>query len=346
VKEAELPSNIMKNMKDIKKEFDFVAIGDITTDAFIHITNASVYHDNKSNEDKICLTNGAKIPYDFTKVIPGVGNSPNAAVSATRLGLKTALVTNLGDDDNGKEILRALEKNDIDDCFVRVHENKNSNYHYILWHGTERTILIKHEEYNYELPDIGEPKWIYLSSVGENSLEYHQALVLYFNTHPNTKIAFQPGTYQVKLGYEKLKEVYKLTEVFFCNLQEAQTILQTNESSGTKLVQEISLLGPKIVVITDGEKGAYACDALSAWFIPVYPTDKPPLERTGAGDSFASSFISALALGRSIEEALSWGAINASFVVHHIGAQEGLLSHEELEKHLKNCPENYRAEKI
>jgi len=330
----------------MKNDFDFIAIGDITTDAFIRITNVSVYHDNKSNEDKICLTNGAKIPYDFAKVIPGVGNSPNAVVSATRLGLKTALVTNLGDDDNGKEILEALEKNKIDNSFVQIHKGKKSNYHYILWHRTERTILIKHEDYNYILPDIGTPKWIYLSSVGENSLEYHHTLVEYFKTHPDIKIAFQPGTYQIKLGYEKLKDIYELAEVCFCNLQEAQIILKTNEPNGVKLTQEMSLLGPKIVVITDGEKGAYAYDKTNTWFIPVYPTDTPPLERTGAGDSFASTFTSALALGKNVEEALMWGTINAMSVVHQIGAQKGLLSREKLEQYLKNRPKNYRVENI
>jgi len=333
-------------MKIMKKDFDFIAIGDITTDAFIHITHASVYHDNKSHEEKLCFTNGAKIPYSFVKVISGVGNSPNAAVSAARLGLKTALVTNLGDDDNGKDIWKTFKKNNIDNCFVRVHKNKNSNYHYILWYGTERTILIKHEDYDYTLPDIGEPKWVYLSSIGVNSLVYHEELVQYFKAHPSIKVAFQPGTYQCKLGYEKLKNLYKLTEVFFCNLQEAQIILQINEPSGIKLARKISLLGPKIVVVTDGEKGAYVCDKTNAWFVPVYPTDQLIVERTGAGDSFASAFTSALALNKNIDEALMWGAINAMSVIHYIGSQEGLLSRVKLEKYLKNRPKNYKVEKI
>ena len=111
------------------KEFDLVSIGDIVTDAFIRINKASVYYDDKTSEEKICLVNGSKIPYESVTVIPGVGNSPNAAVSATRLGLKTALVTNFGTDDNGKEILKALKKNNIDPVFVRMHDGKPSNYH-------------------------------------------------------------------------------------------------------------------------------------------------------------------------------------------------------------------------
>ena len=330
----------------MNEEFDIIAIGDITTDAFIRIKQASVYYDNEDKEEKICLTNGGKIPYEFTKVIPGVGNSPNAAVCATRLGLKTALVTNLGDDENGKDILEALEKNNIDPRFVRVHAEKISNYHYLLWHKAERTVLTKHEDYDYILPDIGNPRWIYFSSVSENSLEYHREIVQFMQEHPETKLAFQPGTFQVKLGYETLKEVYKISEVFFCNKEEAQIILKMDEQNCAKLAHEISSLGPKIAVVTDGKNGACAYDGENAWFIPVYPNSTPPLESTGAGDSFSSTFTSALALGKSVEEALMWGPINSMFVIRQIGAQEGLLSREELEKYLAERPEDYTPQKV
>ena len=330
----------------MNEEFDFIAIGDVTTDAFIRIKQASVYYDNEDKEEKICLTNGGKIPYEFTKIIAGVGNSPNAAVCATRLGLKTALATDLGDDENGKDILEALEKNSVDPQFVRVHAGKISNYHYLLWHKAERTVLTKHENYDYILPDLGNPRWIYFSSVGENSLEYHQEIVRFMQEHPETKLAFQPGTFQVKLGYETLKEVYKASEVFFCNKEEAQVILKTDEQNCAKLAHEISLLGPKIAVVTDGGNGAYVYDGENAWSIPIYPDPTPPLESTGAGDSFSSTFTSALALGKSAEEALMWGPINSMSVIRHVGAQEGLLSREELEKYLAERPENYTPQKI
>jgi sugar/nucleoside kinase (ribokinase family) len=116
------------------------------------------------------VESGAKIPYESVTVVPAVGNSPNAAVAAHRLGLRSALVSNVGDDEYGKEDLETLKKNGVDTQFVKMHTGKESNYHFVLWFRAERTILIKHTEYSYELPDIGNPKWIYLSSLGENSL--------------------------------------------------------------------------------------------------------------------------------------------------------------------------------
>jgi ribokinase len=331
----------------MEPNFDFIAIGDTTTDAFIRIKHASVHYDKKDDEEKICMTNGSKIPYESLDLIPAVGNSPNAAVSAARLGLNSALITDFGDDQFGQNCLKRLEEEKVASDFIKVHKGKKSNYHFVLWHKAERTILIKHEEYEYSLPNINSPKWIYFSSVGENSLSYHQEIADYLKSHPEIKLAFQPGTFQIKLGAEKLKDLYSATEVFFCNKEEAQLILDMHGMDDIPtLAREISNLGPKISVITDGPKGAYAFDGTDVWFMPPYPDPAPPFERTGAGDSFASTFTSALALGKSVDEALSWGPINSMSVVQKIGAQAGLLSRKELEKYLADAPEDYVPKKV
>ena len=110
----------------------------------------------------------------------------------------------------------------------------------------------------------------------------------------------------------------------------------------------MSDLGPKIVVVTDGPKGAYAYDSKdgSVWRVPMYPDPKPPLERTGAGDAFASTVVAALALGEPLEKALAWGPINSMSVVQYVGAQRGLLSREQIERHLKEAPPEYKVEKM
>ena len=111
-------------------------------------------------------------------------------------------------------------------------------------------------------------------------------------------------------------------------------------------MENIHTLGPKIVVITDGSKGAYANDGTNAYFMPTYPDPKPPFERTGAGDAFSSTLTVALALGKSLEEALLWAPINSVSVVQDIGAQRGLLSRTELEKWLIKAPSDYKPQKI
>jgi sugar/nucleoside kinase (ribokinase family) len=327
-----------------KKQYDFVAIGDTVTDAFIELEDAEV--ERNDGMVKICMRVGDKIPYKDVYVIPAVGNSANASVSAARLGVKSALVANLGDDYYGKECLNVFKSEKVGTDFIKTHKNKKTNYHYVLLFRAERTILIKHQEYDYVLPDIGSPKWIYLSSLGQNSLEFHSVIEKYLNARPEIKFAFQPGTFQMKLGKEKLAGLYKRADLFFCNKQEAQRIFGIHEEDIKKLLNLMRELGPKIVVITDGADGAYAYDGKDLWFMPPYPDPKPPINRTGAGDAFSSTFTVAMFLGKSVEEALRWGPVNSMSVVQKIGARAGLLSREKLEEFLKNAPADYKPRKI
>lgn len=334
----------------MENRLDFVAIGDITTDAFIQLKDVVVERPDEHNKHNlmVCMRFGDKIEYEDVVVVPAVGNSPNAAVSARRLGLKSALVTNLGNDAFGLEDIEVLKKEGVNTDYVRVHEGQKSNYHYVLTYEAERTILVKHHAYDYQMPAIEPPpKWIYLSSLGESSLPFQHDIAEYLKKHQETSLAFQPGTFQIKCGYEALKDIYQETDLFFCNKEEAMRILNTKESEIKFLLHGINTLGPKIVVITDGPNGAYVYDGKdTVWFIPMYPDPKPPINRTGAGDAFSSTFTSVLALGFDIPTALSWGPINSMNVVQHIGAQKGLLSREQLETYLTNKPSSYVPKKI
>ena len=332
--------------KNTKSTLDFVAIGDIVTDAFIELQDAWIENDNPEKNKELCMRFGDKIPYKKVDVVAAVGNSPNATVSAHRLGLKSALVTNFGDDKYGQDKMEQIKKEGLDTRFIKIHKGVGSNYHFVLRWKAERTILVKHYEYEYVLPDLGSPKWLYLSSLAENSLPYHEQIADYLEKNPEVKLAFQPGTFQMKLGAEKLARLYKLSELFFCNVEEAQNILNTDEKDIKNLLSGMHNLGPRIVVITDGPNGAYVSDKQDVWHGPMYPDPAPPVDRTGAGDSFSSTFTSALALGESLETALAWGPINSMSVVQYVGAQAGLLSREKLEEYLKNAPADYKPKKI
>lgn len=330
----------------MKGTYDFIGIGDTVTDAFIHLSPTSAHLEMDHGTGKeICLRFGDKIPYENVYIVAGVGNAANASVSAARLGLKTAFVSHVGDDENGKEIFEVMRTEKVDTQFIAVEKGQKTNYHYVLWYGDERTILIKHEPYQYVLPDIGEPKWVYFSSVGED-LKFHEAVADYFQARPHIKLAFQPGTFQMKLGAEKLARIYKRSDLFFCNKDEAQRILRNKEEDMKKLLKGISDLGPKTVFITDGIQGAYAYDGTTMWSMRTYPDPKPPLQRTGAGDAFSSTCTVALALGKGIEEALRWGPVNSMSVVQGIGARAGLLSRAELEGYLAKAPADYHPKKI
>ena len=298
-----------------KNQLDFLAIGDITTDAFIRLKEASVNCDINKENCQICMKFADKIPFEFAEIVRAVGNAPNAAVSAARLGLKVGLVTNMGDDQNGAECLAVLKKEGVDRSYVKIHKGQKTNYHYVLWYEAERTILIKHEPYEYRLPKIDPPpRWIYLSSF-RGTDEYYAEIINYLEAHPDIKLAFQPGKFEINQGVAKLAKLYMRTEVFICNKEEAEKILEKKFSDIKELLSAMQNLGPKYVLITDGPRGAYLKDSENFWFMPPYPDPKPPYNTTGAGDAFASTFVSALALGKTAEEALLWAPINSAYVV-------------------------------
>lgn len=328
------------------KQYDFIAIGDSTTDAFVKIKDASVHCNIDKEKCEICFRFKDKVPYEEVYIVPAVGNSANASVAAARLGLSSALISNIGDDYFGEEAMGALKSENVGTEFVIAHPGKKTNYHYVLWYEDDRTILIKHQEYDYRLPYFNDPKWVYFSSMGANSLPFHEVFERYMSEHQNVKLAFQPGTYQIRFGRKKLTGIYKRADVFISNKEEAQRILESSELDVKKLMKSIMELGPKIVVVTDGTAGAYAYDGKSAWFMPPYPDPRPPLERTGAGDAFSSTFVVALCLGLRIEEALRWAPINSMSVVQYVGAREGLLTRYKLEKYLSEAPANYIPELI
>lgn len=330
-----------------KKQYEFVAIGDTVTDAFIRIKDAVVHCSEDKEHCEICFRFADKVPYEDVTIVPAVGNSANAAVAAARLGLNSALVSNVGDDYFGKECLDALAAEKVGTEFISIHRGQKTNYHYVLWYQDDRTILIKHEAYPYALADFGSPKWIYLSSLGGNSSEFHDSVINYLETHPEIKLAFQPGTFQMKMGIDGLKKAYERAEVFICNKEEYQRILKKSDEHDVKVLMALMHeQGPKITVLTNGPKGAYASDNVSTYFMPAYPDPKPPYERTGAGDAFSSTFVVALALGMSMEDALRWAPVNSMSVVQQVGAREGLLTREKLEEYLKNAPADYEPKKM
>jgi len=330
-----------------QKSTDFLAIGDITTDAFIRIEDASVHCIVNTERCELCMRFGDKVPFEYVKIVKAVGNSPNASVCAARLGLQSSLVADIGDDQNGLDCLAELKTQKVNFQHITSHKKMLTNYHFVLWYDVDRTILVKHVEYDYKFPKLRlAPKWVYLSSLASNTESYHAEIGEYLKQNPQVKLAFQPGTFQMKLGINKLKNVYARAEVFIVNVEEAQRILNTTSRDIKELLSEVHAYGPKIVIITDGPKGAYMLDGEHFYFMPIYPDPKPPTERTGCGDSFAATFISALAYGKTPLEALVWAPVNPMSVVQYVGAQEGLLTKEQIEWWLMRAPEDYKPREI
>lgn len=324
-------------------KYDFISFGDITTDAFIRLKDAHVTCKINNEDCEICMPFGTKIPFESVTEVLSVGNAPNASVAVARVGLTSGLVAHVGGDANGAACLQALKERGVSTEYVETHADMRTNYHYILQYGPERTILIKHEAYPYKLPIFAEnPAWFYLTSLPDGTLEYQRAIARYAKEN-SIKLAFQPGTYQLKLGKDALKDVYEASEVFFCNKEEAQEILGTHDVDVKKLMEGIRALGPKIAVVTDGPNGSNVLDDSGAYHVPMYPDPAPPVSRTGAGDATAATTVAYLIKNMAPKDALMRGVINAAAGVQAVHVQLGTLNAEQIETWYAQRPANFVA---
>ena len=321
-----------------------LAIGDIVTDAFIKLSEdyAQSYTDDKGYK-RLSFELGAKLPYDSVEIVQAVECSPNAAVSMSRLGLDASLMSWLGDDGPGNDMIKYLTAQGVGVDELAIEKGLKTNYHYVLRYGTDRTKLQRFEDYSYrwKMP-VKQPDWIYLGVLGEKTWPLHEGILHYLERNPDIKLAFQPGMYHLMWGAEKMKDFYKRAEVVIMNREEAVTVTGGDHTDIHGLIDKLHGLGSKIVVITDGPEGAYASDGQARFKMPLYPDPSPPVDRTGAGDAFASTFVAALIKGNTIEGALQWAPINSMSVCQKIGAQAGLLTEKQVDFYLRHSPAHYR----
>ncbi|MFA4930719.1 MAG: carbohydrate kinase family protein [Patescibacteria group bacterium] len=318
-------------------KLDVLSIGDCTVDVFLNLEEGNVKCNLKKQFCEICFHYGDKIPVEEVIQIPGTGNAANMAIGSSRLGLKSAICTVVGNEGSGETIIKNFRKEKVDISHLQEDPKSPTNYSAIINYEGERTIFSHHEIRKYKFPPIkNKPQWIYLTSVGQNYEQLYADTVKYCRQNC-VKMGFNPGTLQVRDGYKKIKNVIDQCNVIIVNKEEANIILETSEPRPIKyLLKAMFDLGPDNVVITDGEYGAYSYNGRE--FIHIPATKTKVVERTGAGDAFSTGYIAAIIHGKDHAQALLWGTMNSDEVIRYVGPQKGLLTLRQMKQKVKKCP--------
>lgn len=318
-------------------QLDLLTIGDCSIDLFLKMPDdapMTAEHEHGSYP-KMCFMLGSKIPVEqFQTSI--AGNSVNVGAGARFLGLNVGVYIETGDDNNADRIKTELEEYGIDTTYFVKNKGRETSLHAVIVYAGDRTIFSYHGKTNYTIKDWPAPKFIYYTSIGDGFQKFQKDLIEYKKKHTEVGLVFNPGTYQMLKGIEALADVIKITDILIVNKEEAVRLTESSvETAIEELTHLLADMGPQIVVLTDGPRGAYAYDGAKDYYEPIYNDPRPTIDATGAGDAFSAGFVSAIIYGKKIQEALKWGAINSASQIKVIGSIKGMLTKNQIEKALQ-----------
>lgn len=313
--------------------FDVLCIGNVNIDVFLQIHHADTHCYLNEKDCELCFPYGQKVLVDSSEFLLG-GGASNVSIGLARLGFSSSLIAELGDDEFSQKIFNVLTKEKVDVSRILQTQGAASSFTIGINFKGERTLFVKHVKrmHNFSFNQLN-TRWVYVGGLG-NEWENAYKKAIEFIKSSNATLVFAPGTTQVKSGSQQIQSILEKTDIFFSNKEEAAKIANFKLpilNNVENLLRELKKTGPKIAVITDGLNGSYVIDKQEKIYFGEASKEKA-LERTGAGDAYCSGFLAAYMRGLGIETAMKWGTVNAGSVIQKVGAQEGLLTREELEK--------------
>jgi len=312
--------------------FDIITIGSAVRDVFLLSKEFQLLKSDKfSTGVGECVALGTKIDIEQVVLSTG-GGATNAAATFANLGFITGIVSRVGDDEPGDDVLRDLTRFKVDATMVKRIKGGQTAYSTLLTASTgERTALIhRGVSAEFALTDVPfktlSAKWYYVSSLSGNVALL--AKIIAHTKKTGAKIAVNPGGGELDKPSE-LRPLLKDIDVLLVNLEEAQKLTGSSTKDGKELAT--ALIGSThgstpttLAVVTDGPRGAYAAQGKMKY--SARTRNIHPISTTGAGDAFGSGVVAALAKGLTIDEALQIGTLNSESVIQQIGAKAGILT--------------------
>lgn len=349
------------NIQKTKRQ-RILCIGGIVRDIFVRPASSSIISIKQANhaEKFLGFTYGGKIVAEDLQFARG-GGGCNVSVSFARMDMESVLVGAVGADEIGDDLLHDLqsEQNLILDHVQKLPKAKTGLSVIINSYDGERSILAYrggNEEVDLSrkhLDKLPSAPWVYLTSLSGKS-NAQLATIATWIKDTGKMLAFNPGSSQLALGKKALQPLLFVTSVLMMNIEEAESLVgveqivyttkkQHGRVVGVKkdntqiLLKKLFALGPKIVVLTNGNKGSIAYDGTHTYTFGTYP--QHVVDTLGAGDAFGSGFIAGLLHKKdNISYALALGTTNATSVVSSYGAQQGLLTKEKATMFISKHP--------
>ena len=305
-------------------QYDVITIGSSTRDAFLVSKQIKLFPSEKFVTGVgECVALGTKIDLDNLVLSTG-GGATNAAATLGSLKLKTAIISRIGADSAGADVLHDLTAHHVDTSLMQVIKGGATAYSTLLTEakGGERTVLVyRGISADFSESDIPwnklKTKWIYLTSLGNPALV--KKIITYASKH-NINIAWNPGQAEIKAGLKTWKALLPSIQLLILNREE---MVELTGKTETEAIFEALHADGTVRILTDGPNGAFVYR--DGWMIRSMPGKTKSISRAGAGDAFGSAFLAGLIKTDDLRHALALGILNAESVIQHYGAKTGIL---------------------
>ncbi len=282
-------------------------------------------------------------PFGKTDKILG-GSATFVGLAASQFGIKTGLVSVVGDD-MPSAYLTMLNERNIDTSGVEIVQGGKT----FFWSGRYHNDMNSRDTLVTELNTLAD----FSPVVPEDFKD--APVVMLGNLHPLTQnsvldqmtekpklVILDTMNFWMDSALEDLKEVIKRIDVITINDEEARQL--SGEYSLVNAAKKIHEMGPKYVVIKKGEHGALLFNEGNMFYAPALPLAEV-FDPTGAGDTFAGGFAGYIAKTEDIsfenmKNAVIYGSNLASFCVEKFGTERmQTLTKEEIHKRLQSFKE-------
>jgi ribokinase len=309
-----------------RADIKILCIGAAVQDVFLQ---GKIFKPHKEEDGELVeeFKLGSKNDIDGVVFSTG-GGATNGAVTFAKQGLHAMFMGKIGHDVAGKAVLDDLHVSGVDTSLVSYLKDVGTGYSCLLLAPNgERTILTYRgasSHFDIDVADFHDvdADWIFLTSLAGNFEAL--AKILAYAKHKEIKVAMVPGKDELK-ETAKILEILPKLNILVANKEELAMVYQGETTE--ELVREANK-DVHYVACTDGPKGAVVADRWHIIRAGMYQ-DVPVIDRTGAGDAFASGFVAMIAAGESLEQAVTLASANSTSVVTKIGAKAGILSHED-----------------
>lgn len=269
---------------------------------------------------------GLKMEVDDVTFSTG-GNATNVAVTFARQGLESAYLWGLGEDPASESILKNLDDEGVDTQYVLQNSEYQSGYSVIMIATNGERTIINHRgnafgrtgRHGFNLAAIKGYDWVYPTSLGNGGLPLLREIIDTAEKY-GTKVMLNPAGPELAEP-DKLRALLDSVDVLCCNKEEMQSIV-SGETCEELALHALHFV--PVAIVSDGPNGVVATDGETIIRAGMYE-DVPVVDRTGAGDAFASGFLSQWSQGKSLRESIIFASANSTSVVTKIGAKEGIL---------------------